>query len=147
MRHRRPSQSGVTLIEMLVALAVSSMVGLAGFILLESVTRAETGVTGRLDRIKAQDRAFQLISLDVRNARSASISDALILDMPGRKVTWQATDQGLARRIAFTERMPLEQRLLDEAATFTERASGALVLTLPEQGIWRILSLPTGSAR
>jgi len=58
MMGRRSTQSGVTLIEMLVALSISAMIGLAGFIFLESVTRTEAGVSGRLEQLNLQDRAF-----------------------------------------------------------------------------------------
>ncbi|MFL4470155.1 type II secretion system protein J [Tateyamaria armeniaca] len=142
MTGRRSAQAGVTLIEMLVALAISSLVGLAGFVLLESVTRTEAGVAGRLERLALQDRAFHLFALDVESAGSASFDEALVLQVSEQVVTWMASDSGLTRRIEFTDRPAINQRILDKPAALMARGPGALALVLTERDVWRLVALP-----
>lgn len=140
----RSTTAGVTLIEMLVALAVSSLIGLASFVFLDSVTRTEAGVAGRLDRLKHQNRAFQLWALDVENAQSAALDDALVLRVAGQTVTWQASASGLERVIAFPDRPLVKQVLLEEAALFRTQTPGILILELTDTDLWRQVLMPDG---
>lgn len=142
MRARRSTKSGVTLIEMLVALSISTMIGLAGFILLESVTRTEAGVSGRLEQLKLQDRAFHLLLLDMDNAGRAVFEDDLALTIGVQRITWRAADSGLIRRINIEDRPAITQRILDEPTRFTVPPDGGLVLTLPDTDVWRMFPLP-----
>ncbi|WP_299689816.1 prepilin-type N-terminal cleavage/methylation domain-containing protein [uncultured Tateyamaria sp.] len=143
----RPAQAGVTLIEMLVALTISSLIGLAGFILLDSVTRSEAGLAGRLQRIDLQSRAFALMARDVEGAHSAMLTDTLVLTSGKRVVTWRTHETGLIRSIAAPDRVVLDQRILDEPATFSMQQAGLVVLTLTDADIWWHLPLPRGPAR
>ena len=81
MRRRRNARSGVTLIEMLLALAVSSMIGVAGFVLLEGMTRTDSGVSGALNHLSDQDRAFRLFSMDMAEALEARLTDTGTLEL------------------------------------------------------------------
>ena len=145
MRQHRSAQAGVTLIEMLVALAISAMIGLAGLILLESVTRTEAGVAGRLEQIKLQDRAFQLLTRDVEHAYSAALGTDLVLSVAGQTITWHASEAGLTRRLDFADRPTVEQRILNDPATLTSQGAETVVLTLPDTEVWRRLPLPAGN--
>lgn len=147
MRQVRSSQAGVTLIEMLVALSISALIGLAGFIFLESVTRTEAGVAGRLDRLKAQDRAFRLLTLDVDKARAAVFQTELELRVAEQIIIWRATETGLVRHIDFADRPEIEQRILDEPATLTSRTPNTVTLTLPNLDVWRVVHLPQGQVQ
>ncbi|MEO1554861.1 MAG: prepilin-type N-terminal cleavage/methylation domain-containing protein [Pseudomonadota bacterium] len=142
MRRARSAQAGVTLIEMLVALSISALIGLAGFIFLESVTRTEAGVAGRLDRINAQDRAFRLLTRDMDKARAAVFETELELRVAEQIIIWRATETGLVRRIDFADRPEIEQSILDEPATLTSRSPDTVTLTLPGSDVWRLVLLP-----
>ncbi|WP_299044375.1 prepilin-type N-terminal cleavage/methylation domain-containing protein [uncultured Tateyamaria sp.] len=144
MRQHRSAQAGVTLIEMLVALAVSAMIGLAGLILLESVTRTEAGVTGRLEQIKLQDRAFHILARDVEQAHRASFGTELELHVASQIITWKASKAGLIRRITSADRPMMEQLVLDDAATLSSPDGDTIMLTLPEADIWRQMALHAG---
>ncbi|MEL6883886.1 MAG: prepilin-type N-terminal cleavage/methylation domain-containing protein [Pseudomonadota bacterium] len=144
MKRARPAQAGVTLIEMLVALSISAMIGLAGFVLLDSITRTETGVAGRLEKLKQQDRAFQLFTRDLDHAHVAVLDGDLELHMAGRIITWRVSEAGVVRRIGFVDRPAIEQRVLDGPATLTSINPGTVTLTLSASGFARRAILPTG---
>ncbi len=144
MRQQRPAQAGVTLIEMLVALAISAMIGVAGLILLESVSRTEAGVAGRLERLKLQNRAFHLLARDVEQAHMATLGRALELRVAGQSVVWHASESGVVRRLNFADRPRFEQHLLDDPATLTYQDDRAVILTLPNSDVWRWIPLPVG---
>ncbi|WP_366141214.1 prepilin-type N-terminal cleavage/methylation domain-containing protein [uncultured Tateyamaria sp.] len=138
----RARTAGVTLIEMLVSLTISAMIGLAGFALLESVTRTEAGVAGRLDHLTLQDRAFRLLNLDMEIATLARLGEALELRISGQTIIWEATDQGVFRSVNIAKGGVIKQSLLDHPARLSRHASGILALRLPETGVWRLVSLP-----
>lgn len=140
----RAPQAGVTLIEMLVAIAISALIGLAGFALLESMTRTEAGTAGRLDRLALQDRAFQLFTLDVETADSAVFQDALVLRLSDALVTWSASSDGVVRRIDTPNRPLIEQHILQEPATLGRRGPGIVVLKLTDASVWKLARLPEG---
>ena len=144
MRRSRNGNSGVTLIEMLLALAVSSMIGVAGFVLLDGMTRTERGVAGALSRVTAQDRAFRLFSIDVAQAVSANFGEngALELQQLDHLSVWSATEQTVTRTIAFTGRTPFMQHLLDQEAQFSLLRPGIVTLRFPQEDVWRLARLP-----
>lgn len=143
----RASQSGVTLIEMLVALAISAMISVAGFVFLDSLTRTESGIAGRLERLALQDRAFHLLVLDLQNATEAELGQELELQVAGQSIDWRASETGLVRSITFQDGAIIRQELLSEPATITRHAPGILALRLTETGVWRLLPFATGPAR
>ena len=140
----RAPQAGVTLIEMLVAIAISALIGLAGFALLESMTRTEAGTAGRLDHLAVQDRAFQLFTLDVETADSAVFQDVLVLRLSDALVTWSASSDGVVRRIDTPNRPVIEQHILPEPATLGRRGPDIVVLTLTDASVWKLARLPEG---
>jgi general secretion pathway protein J len=73
---RRDSTAGVTLVEMLVALALLAAIGLAGFAALEQVLLAQGRTAGRLDRLAEWQRALFVVTLDLTTALPASLSPA-----------------------------------------------------------------------
>lgn len=70
----RDREAGVTLIEMLVAVAICALIGLAGFGTLDTILRVTGRAEGDLDRFADLDRAFlvlgrDLIAADTRDLR------------------------------------------------------------------------------
>ena len=47
----RDTEAGLTLVEVLVALALFSLIGLAGFTMLDNILRVQSGTQGRLERL------------------------------------------------------------------------------------------------
>lgn len=144
MTPARHSQSGVTLIEMLVALSISAMIGVAGFSMLDSITRAEDSVSGRLDHLQDQNRAFVLFDMDTAQARSGVMdaSGALTLGYPEYNIIWTASADGVRRRIVFADETGLTQNLLADAATLGMRPKTNLVeLRLTEAKVMKLARL------
>lgn len=67
----RDPQAGLTLVEMLVALALFALVGLASFAMLDTVIRVRDQTEGRLETVAAIDRALLLFSQDLAQSRTA----------------------------------------------------------------------------
>ncbi|MEL6463992.1 MAG: prepilin-type N-terminal cleavage/methylation domain-containing protein [Pseudomonadota bacterium] len=141
MTQRGPN-AGVTLLEMLVALSISALIGVAGFALLDSVTRTEAALSGRLAQLEAQDRAFRLLALDLTNATRSQVGDTLELRLAGHKITWQASDTGLVRSLTFQDGNQLRQDVLDDPSVLSIHAPGVISLDLPESDVRRLIPLP-----
>jgi type II secretion system protein J len=138
----RAANAGVTLIEMLVALGVSALIGLAGFILLDSVTGTEARVADRLSILKDRERAFHLLGHDMRAALSHQFQDGLRLDHGDRVVTWRASDEGLERHLEYgAGGGRVVQQILQEPARF-EQIDPLAVLHLPQSAVERLFVLP-----
>lgn len=138
----RSSEAGVTLIEMLVAISISAMIGLAGFVLLDSVTRTETGVAGELSRLEQQDRAFTMFARDLDAAFSIAQSEARVtFDLGQMTATWQASEIGFLRQLSFPDRATVAQRILEEPTQFTHN-QGFIILRLTEPSVERVFALP-----
>ncbi|KAF0675830.1 prepilin-type N-terminal cleavage/methylation domain-containing protein [Profundibacterium mesophilum] len=98
---RRDGQSGVTLIEMLVALALFSMIGLAGFTMLRTILDAQERTEGRMERLARIDTALRLLASDVETARPGSLSwdgATLTLSSEAGATVWTAGEGGTLRR-------------------------------------------------
>lgn len=151
MTYQRQTDSGVTLIEMLAALAVSAMIGIAGFTLLDSVTRTEFSVSGRLDKLKEQDRAFHLIVQDATSARQAEmqVAEELTLQFRSHTAVWSASDAGLIRRILFNDGSEIVQHILEEPARFASVEGHARIveLSLPRPELRRVFKIPAASSK
>jgi general secretion pathway protein J len=65
MKQVRDTDAGLTLVEMLVALVLFALVGLASFAMLDAIIRARDRTEGRLDSIAQLDRAVNLFSRDL----------------------------------------------------------------------------------
>lgn len=71
--NRRDAQSGVTLIEMMVALAIFALIGMAGFSMLDQVLRTQSRTEGRLEALGDLQRAMYLVGLDAAMAEGRSL--------------------------------------------------------------------------
>lgn len=69
----RDPQSGITLIEMLVSLAIFSLIGLASFTVLDTLLKARLRTEGQLERIAQYDRALALFDYDVTQGAPGSL--------------------------------------------------------------------------
>lgn len=69
----RDPEAGVTLIEMLVAVAISALIGLAGFGMLDAILRVNARTESGLDRFADLDRAFFVIGRDLLAADASNI--------------------------------------------------------------------------
>ena len=70
----RDAAAGVTLIEMLVAMALFAIIATAGFTVLDQVVRVQDRTAGRLDRLAAMQRTMQLVTQDLMFASSRSLA-------------------------------------------------------------------------
>lgn len=132
MRGRDPA-CGVTLVEMLVALALFALIGTAGFTTLDTVLRVHRGTEDRLERLASLDLALQLFDQDVTHAEASDLqgSDASILLRltGGVRVTYGVRGGELLRSIDDPRAaMPVDQALLDgvtkiQLAYFADRWS------------------------
>lgn len=102
----RSATAGVTLVEMLVALVLFALIGVAGFGVLDQILRTQSATEGRLERLARIQRGMYLLSTDFSQARPATL-------------TYEADDQGpvlsLERSAAETGagRIALAYRLRD----------------------------------
>ena len=69
---QRSGTAGFTLVEVLVALAIFALIGVAGFSMLDQVLRTQRQTEGRLERLAEMQRAMHLITLDFSQARGGS---------------------------------------------------------------------------
>ena len=69
---RRTATAGFTLVEVLVALAIFALIGVAGFSMLDQVLRTQRLTEGRLERLAEMQRAMHMITLDFSQARGKS---------------------------------------------------------------------------
>lgn len=79
----RRGDSGITLIEVMVSLALFSLIGMAGFGVVDSVLRAQRHTDGRLERLGQMQRAMHLLTLDFEQ-----VADR-ILDYDGDSVRFR----------------------------------------------------------
>ena len=123
---RRSPTAGFTLVEVLVALAIFALIGVAGFSMLDQVLRTQRQTDGRLERIAELQRAMHLMTLDFSQAIGASLTAKT--GPEGASVAWRrnATDASggrffmeytlaegtLMRAVAVTEGSPLARQPL-----------------------------------
>ena len=118
---RRDGEAGVTLVEMLVALALFALIGLASFSTLDAIVRVRDRTEGRLDGYAALDRALILFGRDLAQSRpgAVSISDgALSLQGgDGGQFGYVLRDGSLVRHVGEAAGAGgLDQRLLDDVS-------------------------------
>lgn len=98
----RDAQAGFTLVEMLVALALFALVGLASFAVLDTVIRTRERTEGRLEAVARIDRALIVFRRDVAQADIEGLrleDDWLALPIVGgRMVEWGVEAETLRRR-------------------------------------------------
>ena len=72
-RARRPT-SGMTLVEVLVALAVFAIIGVAAFSMLDQTLRSERIADARLDRLNHLQRLMEVVTLDTLQTVAGSVA-------------------------------------------------------------------------
>lgn len=99
---QRDSVAGLTLVEMLVALVLFAMVGIASFTTLDTIIRVRDRTEGRLENLAQIDRALQLFSRDLTQSVPGGIKgDGTTLTVyRGAKpaLIWQIQDGSLTRQ-------------------------------------------------
>jgi general secretion pathway protein J len=126
----RSPDAGVTLIEMMIALALFALIGTAGFAMLDQVLRSQRGSEGRLERLSEQERALHLIAADfgVAAPRSLSVTeDTVSLTRAG---------SGGSLKLAYR----LDAGTLHRAVQHPGRAADQTLLTGVTAITWRFLT-------
>lgn len=115
---KRGASSGVTLIEMLVALSIFSLIGLASFAVLDTIVRTDRQSKGRLDALARIETAFRLFEVDLLRARGTpSVSpDRVSLLSGDHRVTYAQKPGGVIRIIEREDLDPFEQQVLPAPA-------------------------------
>lgn len=121
MTDRSRREAGLTLVEMLVALALIALIALAGFSLLDNTLRTQSRTEERLERVGQMQRAMFLLTTDLEQIAPGSlVQDGTTLgfnraDEEGRLVIRYALAEGALLRTVWrmsgTRNPP--QRLLD----------------------------------
>lgn len=131
MTGRRDPAAGITLVEMLVALVIFALVGLASFTTLDAILRARERTDGRLEHLARLDRALQVFGRDLAQADPLGISlsdDALTaVQGDGRSQRrYSVKEDGLQRESGQVNAPdPLVQRLIQPVRQVTFRVLGA----------------------
>ncbi len=149
MKPQRAGEAGVSLVEMLAALVISAMIGVAGFTLLDGMTTRDAQVSGRLELVLRRDRAFRLLQIDASAARIVRTTDAggVAFETAGYLLTWRADGDGLRREIAYPRGTELVQRVLSEPAALQVTEDGrSITLRLTEAELRRIFAVPGQAA-
>lgn len=168
-RPQRDGEAGLTLIEVLVALALFSLIGLAGFSMLDNILRVQSGTEGRLERLAEIDRAMTVFTRDLQQSDPATIQqspDSLSMTRTGTgPLIYDIRDGALQRRLPRSEfaqalipaGSDLRLRALDSTGTWHEswpleqtQALGGqprlraieMRLALPEGALRRLVDVP-----
>lgn len=132
----RDPAAGVTLAEVLVALVLFTLIGGAGFAVLDQVIRAQGRTEGRLQQLAQMQRAMQMLTLDFMQASRGSLvqaEDAVSFRRSagiGEMAVQYAVEDGtLVRRVSGTgtrgpTRQPLLTNVESVAWQFLDPASG-----------------------
>ena len=122
--------AGFTLVEMLVALALFAMIGLAAFTTLDTVVRVRGQTEGRIERLGAIDRALTLLSRDLmqalpgdpaRDADGATLRFRRSGEDGALRVAWGLRDGTLLRTIVAGDAPVVEQPVLADVDALTWR--------------------------
>lgn len=127
----RAGDSGITLIEVMVSLALFSLIGMAGFSVADSVLRAQRHGDGRLERLGEIQRAMHLLVLDFEQ-----VADAVMEHEDG---------EVRFRRLTANGPVDMVYRAGDGALRRSVDGRGdQVVLTGVEALTWRFLHVPEG---
>ncbi len=115
----RDGTAGVTLVEVLVALALFALIGAAGFSVLDQMLRIQSGTEGRLADLAALQRAMHLTTRDFLQAEGGSLAfadGAVAFRRPGAggemAVSYALRDGELLRSLSGLGTAPARQVLL-----------------------------------
>ena len=140
----RRRDAGLTLVEVLVALAIFSVIGLAGLSILDTVVRVNRGTEDRLERLARIDRALLVVGRDLLQVEPGGVTlgeDGLGFRRSGAdgpiRIAYALRDGALIRTLPGREG-DIPQMLLDDVASLDWRLLGA-------DRAWRE-SLPADSA-
>lgn len=116
----RDPESGLTLIEVLVALTVFALIGAAGFAMLDSLLAAQGRTQGRLDELARIQRVLYIVSGDITQAAGGSIRASrntfVLRRQGGSVVTYSLDDRALVRQVALDNtKAPVRQVLMTES--------------------------------
>jgi general secretion pathway protein J len=129
-RGRRDPEAGVTLIEVLVAMALFAVIGVSAFSVLDTIIRVRTSTEARLERIADIDRTLLILTRDLNQKGSAPVaSDGTSLSFSrwdGLRLVYAAPEGVLIRRLPALD---TDQRLLAGAGGLTFRL-------LDTKGVW-----------
>lgn len=123
----RAGDGGFTLVELLVALALFSVIALAGFTVLSGTLRTQSRTEHRLERLADLQRALHLLTLDLEqiadgdirhDGTSLAFRRADAARAPGRAgIRYDLRDGSIRRTVsAGLGSGPVEQALLDHVA-------------------------------
>ena len=112
----RDPVAGVTLIEMVVALAIFALIGGAGYSMLDQVLRTDARTSARLDRLGDMQRALFLAGQDFAQAKghSVSLDDGLSLGRDNVVIRYRLVDGALRRDMFNTGESVAEQVLVKD---------------------------------
>ena len=127
MTPQRDRMAGVTLVEMLVALSLFAMVGLAAFTTLDTILRVRAQTDGRLEHLARLDRALMIFGRDMIEADPQAFTleegvlSATLQD--GRTLRRYLRSEGALHRQSGTPNAEpgLTQTLMEEVDTLTLR--------------------------
>ncbi|SLN13206.1 Type II secretion system protein J precursor [Roseivivax jejudonensis] len=115
----RPGDAGLTLVEVLVALALFALVSVAGLTMLDTVLRVNDGTGTRLERLAEIDRAFLVLRRDLAQMAPGPVTlDAQGLAFPRAfgagpaEMRVRHTDGTLVREVPAAAGAQSSQRLL-----------------------------------
>lgn len=111
----RDPSAGVTLIEMVVALAIFGLIGAAGYSMLDQVLRIDARTSGRLDRLGDMQRALFLVGQDFAQADGHSVrqDDGLSMTRNGVVIRYRLAGDVLQRDLHDAEASMAEQVLVE----------------------------------
>ena len=112
MRAEAIGQAGFTLVEVLISLLIFSLIGVAGFVLIENILRVHQRTEDRLASLGDRERMMHLLTLDAGQAggdRLAVAEGGLIIGgMTGTDVAYSVQDGALVRTVGGRQQMLLE---------------------------------------
>ncbi len=120
-----PRDAGLTLIEMLVAMAIFAVIGVAGLGILDTVLRTNERTEGRLERLAEIDRALLILRRDLAQLAPAAVTlsdDTLTFERSGAErpvgIRFALDEDGtLTRRLRDDGGDPAVQTLLTDVST------------------------------
>lgn len=120
----RGGETGLTLVEILVALAIFALIGGAGLSVLDGILRAQSGAEGRLEALARVQRAMHVFAMDLRQAAEHSVRSsekALVLRRgDGAELTYALDGNAFVRQI-WREEARRRQTLLPGTASIEWR--------------------------